>query len=565
MGSSTGFSAGGSTLTVATQVPAASKAGDFLIVSVTAERGLIPELSGMTGLTAAHAAADGTNVSVRTAYKILSAADLSATVTAKVTSARRMAIATSVWRGVGSVSLATGAAATQSGTSLSTPPVTPTRGDAVIVGVVGYHSNTAPWTTSFTPGSGHAERAEVTSTHPSAANPSTYVVDRAVVGGAGSAQPGTKATSGLSNSRYLSSTFALGPRTEREKRALLIPGVDQPTSANTGLLPDVPLVQASGNVNLNTAGAVYENRDLAGSITVSAPNVTIRNVRIRGQAGVKPTNDSFLIAAFGSNVSNLLIEHVTLRPDSPHAKWNGISGHDYTARFVDVSHVTDGFNVYNTNVPAPKLYPSGVTIEQSYCHDLVRWTAASAGTVHPSDTETHNDCIQHQGGSGTVIRGNTLKAGPFAKQVGHWRTTTNTEPYTTVPLYSLPDGGPYREIPDRGTGVEATGRYNVGDQANLMIGANVGPSYNLDVTDNWLYGGNYSVNGGGNPPGDGRNLGRFLRNRFDRTQGDQSTGGDNTHTITLGAAWGSLVNSGAGTADANRYINDGHEINFRGD
>jgi hypothetical protein len=203
-------------------------------------------------------------------------------------------------------------------------------------------------------------------------------------------------------------------------------------------------------------------------------------------------------------------------------------------------------------------------IRQSRCHDLSWFTAAKPGDIHPTDTETHNDCIQHQGGRGTVIEGNALHAGPFARQVGHWRTVGDAEPWRTVPLRSLPDGGPFQPLPDRGTGTGADGRYNWDDQACLMIGDEVGTTHELTFTANWCRGGNYAVNGGGNAPVAGLRLGTFTRNRFDRTQGAQSSGGDRTHTITLGTGWEGRVASGAGTADRNTYL-DGAEIEFRGD
>lgn len=569
VGASTGFSAGGSASTVTATVPAAAKVGDLLVISVTAERGLIPTLSGVNGLTGVLAAADGTTVSVRSGYKFLTQADLGVTVTATVPTIRRMAITAAVWRGVGSVDIATAAAQTASGGTETTPGITPSRNGSVLVGLIGHTSNASPWTATFTPGSGWTERVEVRSTHPSAANPTTYLEDRTLGGGAGTAQSGATATATLAGQRYFAATLALGPQTEKERRDLtLVAGVAQPDATNTGVLPDVARTTVNGNVTLSTAGQVYENKDVYGQIFVKAANVTIRNVRVRGAVGYTPVGDQFLVNATDAAVSSLLIEHVTIRPDVPHWAWDsGVTGHDFTLRFADISGTVDGVNVYDTHATQP--YQTHVVIRQNYIHDLVWWTAATGGVVHTSDTETHNDAIQHQGGWGTEMVGNTLRGGPYAKQVGHWRTTGSTEPYTTIPLHSLADGGPYQTIPDRGTGTGASGRYNVDDQANLMLNdlkynGIVYTTRNITFTDNWCYGGNISINGGGVAAVSGEFIGTFQRNHFDRTQGSQSTGGNNTQTISL-TAWGATgVTSGAGTANANRYL-DGAEINFRGD
>ena len=365
------------------------------------------------------------------------------------------------------------------------------------------------------------------------------------------------------------------PANERARREALQLGVVEPNATNTGILPDVALSPATSEiVTLNVAGTVYENRDVPCLIRIQAPDVTIRNVRVRGAcsaASGQPRAGAALISANHAAVARAVIEHVTLRADAPHPNWNGVTGHDFTLRFADVSRTVDGVVVYDTTGPKDANnrflpYASGVVVRQSYIHDLSWFTGPAPGVVHPTDTETHNDDIQHQGGTGSVIEGNAL-VGRFARQVGHWRTTGSTEPYTTVALRSLPDGGPHQPIPDRGTGTEATGRYNHDDLACLMIGDDVGPTYELTFSMNWCYGGNYAVNGGGNAPYDADvRLGTMVMNRFDRSQASQSSGGDNTQTINLGGSvWAGRVVSGAGTQYANRYMDNGHEINVRGD
>jgi hypothetical protein len=53
-----------------------------------------------------------------------------------------------------------------------------------------------------------------------------------------------------------------------------------PDVETTGVPPGTPLTPASGLVTLSTAGQVYENKVLTGGIVVTAPNVTIRNVKV---------------------------------------------------------------------------------------------------------------------------------------------------------------------------------------------------------------------------------------------------------------------------------------------
>jgi len=341
-------------------------------------------------------------------------------------------------------------------------------------------------------------------------------------------------------------------------RSTLVPGTYKPGPSNTGVLPGVVRTVASGNVTLSTPGQVYENVTVNGRISVKAANVTIRNVLVNGQG---QTPAAGLINCANAAVSNCIIEDVTIAPNTPHWTWNGIVGHDFTVRRSDISGTTDGIEVYNTSAAQP--YASGCVIEANWIHDLVWWTAATSGVVHTTDTETHNDGIQHLGGTGTRIVGNFIDAA-FSRQRGHWITTTLTEPYSSVALHSLPDGGPYQGIPDRGDGNEANGRYNWDDDACLMIGANYGYTAAMVVEDNWFYGGNFSVNAGGNPyPGSGVNLGSFKRNRFDRKQGSQGAGGNNTYTLALLGNWAGHCDIPLTGSDANVYENDGAYITVR--
>lgn len=345
-------------------------------------------------------------------------------------------------------------------------------------------------------------------------------------------------------------------------RSGLIIGVDKPGPTNTGILPGVSLTTSSGNITVTSPNVTLENLDIFGKVTIQAANCIIRNCRIRGLNSSPGSSDAFLVSCTSGSCVNALIEDCTFVPDYPHWNWDsGVSGHDYTIRRCDISGVVDGLNVYNTSASQP--YASNVIIDQNWIHDLGQWSAATGGVVHPSDTVTHNDGIQHQGGYGTLMRGNTIDA-YYKRQYGHWVVTNpGTEPYVTVTLNSLPDGGPYATIPDRGTGNSASGRYNWGNLSALMLNQNVGDSYDLTFTDNWVNGASIPVNGGSLTRHTGQNLGTFYRNKFSRDQGQQSSGGNNTYTFNLDTTWVGNVSGGVGTGNANIYLSDGAEVNFR--
>jgi hypothetical protein len=354
-------------------------------------------------------------------------------------------------------------------------------------------------------------------------------------------------------------------------RTALVLGVDKPGPDNVGVLPNIARASTilNGNVTYSTAGQTIQNMDFYCRVSVTAANVTFKNCYFHGFNG--PTGNFGLIQCTNANVLNLLLEDCTINADYPNYQWNGIVGHSFTARRCEITRTQDGIQINRSGQTWP--FDTRVIVEQCWLHDFAWFTAATGGIVHPVDTETHNDLIQSFGGRGTIVRGNYFNA-RFARQTGHWMVTDPIhEPYTTVTLGSLPDGGPYQHIPDRDitegtTTTESTGRYNYDDCAALMIGDELGATIELDVHDNWFAGGNYCINGGGNTnPGGGYNLGSFLRNRFTRDQGGLYSGGDPDGTQTINfqqGGWDSaLVTVPTTGVDKNYYEDNGHSVTVR--
>lgn len=357
----------------------------------------------------------------------------------------------------------------------------------------------------------------------------------------------------------------------------LVLGVDKPDATNTGVLPGVSRTTTSGNITMSTAGGVLENRNVLGRVIVTAANVTIRNCRISGGASTPAP----MVECYGAGVSNCQIIDCTIGPldnSNNHWNWQCVTGHDFKVIRCDLSGTTDLVGVFKTSNNgggAGVTYNCGVTVQQSWLHDAAFWTASTTGIVHPSDTENHADLIQIQGGTNLQVLGNTMTA--FSKhQWAHWWTVGNseTEPYSFVTENSLPSAAPYYDgpfqggraylYPDRGTGTNATGRYNTGQLAALMINRNVGHVHSLTVTDNWMDGGDACINGGLTWLA-GENLGTFHRNKFGHGQGlDGGTpGGNNTYTVLIDSSYVGHVDGGQGTANKNIYEDNSVEINFR--
>ncbi|MCI2239874.1 hypothetical protein MN205_15475 [Kineococcus sp. TRM81007] len=163
-------------------------------------------------------------------------------------------------------------------------------------------------------------------------------------------------------------------RLEQQARVLGIPE-GFPGPHDTGV-PLGAVLQPSGSLTITEDGRVVENLDIEGCVSVQADDVVLRNVRIRcghqQRAVVIEGSDRDLLIE-DSEIDGLGSTEVAVG-------WSG-----YTLRGVEVHDVIDG----------PRL-GSDVTVEDSWVHDMVR-----VG-------DSHSDALQSNGGTGIVVRGNTL-------------------------------------------------------------------------------------------------------------------------------------------------------------
>lgn len=190
-----------------------------------------------------------------------------------------------------------------------------------------------------------------------------------------------------------------------------------PGPATTGV-PTGTVLQSSGSLVVKRDGAVLDGLDIDGCVDVKADDVTIRRSRI---ACARPTTAVRLHDGY----RNLTLEDVEI--DGRGVVSTAVGFAQYTLRRVDIHNAIDG----------PRL-GDGTTVEDSYVHDLVRAEGS------------HNDALQITGGSGIVVRHNTLIA--------------------------------YRE--------------DTGDLFNaaIMIGSSSAPVRSLLIEGNYVDGGNYTVN-----------------------------------------------------------------------
>ena len=225
------------------------------------------------------------------------------------------------------------------------------------------------------------------------------------------------------------------------------PGGGVPNASNTGVRPGTNLT-SKGSFTVTTPGAVIQNLDINGTLTIKASNVTVRNSRIRtgGNYGVW----------FDENVSGVVLEDLTIIGTGSGCSAGVAPTGRWTARRLNVSGCADGVKMHGNQ-----------TLESSYIHDL---------RVGPT---THNDAIQVTSGNNGVIRNNNLIA-PTQNaaimmssnfgSVDNWKITGNRFAGGTYTVYVRNQGH--------------------GNPSRIQL------TDNTWVTNSWLFGA-YSIDGGG--------------------------------------------------------------------
>jgi F5/8 type C domain len=156
-----------------------------------------------------------------------------------------------------------------------------------------------------------------------------------------------------------------------------------PNALSTGVPPGTTLIPSAA-MTINTAGTVVNARDISGPVVVNAPNVTIRNSRIRTNA----------FWAIDNNSTGLVVEDTEI--DGLNGFGTCFGSSDAIVRRANIHGCENGFNVW----------PGNLTVEDSYIHDLT-----TGGSAHTDGAQfgrgahdivfRHNTIIAGQGGGST--------------------------------------------------------------------------------------------------------------------------------------------------------------------
>lgn len=249
-----------------------------------------------------------------------------------------------------------------------------------------------------------------------------------------------------------------------------------PSPLTTGLssagVTENMLTPFTGEFVTSSDGQVIELLDMTNArIKIQHANGIIRKLRIRASQ----YNDSFVIggntAISYANRGGWLIEDVEIigpeGPGVPDTEAIKDLGPDCIIRRTHITNAADGISTSGNMVVEDCLIES----------------------LH-HEPGSHSDCIQTVSGNGTIIRRNTLIAITISANPGRFG-------------YTSPDADGYVSL--------------VGSPANacLQLGSQSGALTNLTVEDNFLVGGNYTLNANKSKEGvHGAMTGIYRRNLF---------------------------------------------------
>jgi len=217
-----------------------------------------------------------------------------------------------------------------------------------------------------------------------------------------------------------------------------------PDVSTVGVQPGVQLTPVNGYVTLSTPGQVYENKLVTGAITVTARNVTIRNVKLIG------TDDYYGILTSGSSSANLTVEHVEIDAngrlgDPGGGDWYGIAFDNYTARHVFFHNGNDCAGVADNVVIEDSLCAVGPDANGDGWPDGGHFSPDHGIDSDPAwcnSGSQHFDGFQSDRGDGMTLRHNTIR-NPCS-QTSAILMSSNTMPLSNIRIENnLLAGGGY--------------------------------------------------------------------------------------------------------------------------
>jgi hypothetical protein len=178
-----------------------------------------------------------------------------------------------------------------------------------------------------------------------------------------------------------------------------------PDAGTTGLLPGVALTNynSAATSAVTLSAGTYTNKRIYGEITWSG-NVTLNNCELLGGNTALTSDKGIINGGSSSNVGHLTAIDCEIHSQVESNGRNGTQGKEFTLTRCHIYGVVDGVGILT--LTSSGVQAANVTVEGCLIEDLVYVYPDNITTSHTDGT--HNDCIQIQGGSNILIRGNRL-------------------------------------------------------------------------------------------------------------------------------------------------------------
>ena len=240
-------------------------------------------------------------------------------------------------------------------------------------------------------------------------------------------------------------------------------GYPDPNYGNVGA--SCPALPASGSITTSVAGQVIQNLNVAGTITVNEPNVTINNVCVISNGG---SGGGSSVVQIGDSASNTVIENSTIAGAGSgasnsvdmgvynHSSQPATLSHDYIYNCGECIHdgpwaVNDSYVISNGMQNTGEhyeavYYNNDVPGAMTFNHDVLLNPQAQSGVLFSDDTTSNSTCAVNlavknslvAGGGGMVSWcGKTTSVGSAVMDIEN----NHFARCTTPPVTKTGDGG----------------------------------------------------------------------------------------------------------------------------
>ena len=284
-------------------------------------------------------------------------------------------------------------------------------------------------------------------------------------------------------------------RTSTVDRSTLVLGSYKPDATTAGLLPGVSLVDVNSAMTYTAGGTatswmVVENKKFNDRVTIKAKYITFKNCWFRGS----PTQNVEVVKAYDPTVGALKFVDCLIKAQAPQWATAGFKGgYQVTLERCEITGVIDGVAYVNPHNNYTE--DQGFKMYGCWLHDLALFSPDPGAWGGIYDNAGHVDLIQLRGGANMHFKGNNFDGfvdpalgAASVHSVDRPEIGTNGQPTGKI-IHER--GNPH--YPIASPQLPPT-KKQLATMSVFMFSPKLGPLKNVMIEQNWINGGNYSMN-----------------------------------------------------------------------